>query len=146
MWVVSLPLQAAQLSPTPDRLTWLDWLGVFFWLVGFSFESISDWQMARFKSNPKNKGKIMNRGLWTYTRHPNYFGDALLWWGFFLIAGAAGAWWTVISPLLMTLLLIKVSGVALLEKSLVKSKPEYRDYARRTNAFFPWFPKHEAGN
>lgn len=141
MWIISLPLQAAQLSPAPGRLIWLDWLGVILWLVGFGFEAIGDWQLARFKSNSKNKGKVLNQGLWALTRHPNYFGDALLWWGYFSIACAAGAWWTIISPVLMTLLLLKVSGVALLEKSLSKTKPEYQDYVQRTNAFFPWFPK-----
>jgi steroid 5-alpha reductase family enzyme len=84
----------------------------------------------------------MDRGLWAYTRHPNYFGDATLWWGLFLIAlSAPGSLWTVISPVAMTVLLIKVSGVALLEKSLVKTKPQYGDYLRRTSAFFPWIPR-----
>jgi steroid 5-alpha reductase family enzyme len=146
MWIISLPLQAAQISRTPDQLTPLDWLGVFLWLVGFSFESIGDWQLSRFKSDPKNRRKILDRGLWAYTRHPNYFGDALLWWGYFLIAVATGAWWTVISPIVMTYLLLRVSGVALLEKSMVKTKPGYLNYARRTSAFFPWFPKRETGS
>ncbi|MGH9841648.1 MAG: DUF1295 domain-containing protein [Blastocatellia bacterium] len=138
MWIISLPLQAAQMATQPDRLTLLDWLGVLLWIIGFAFETIGDWQLARFKSDPANKGKVMDRGLWAYTRHPNYFGDAVLWWGYFLIAAATGAWWTVIGPILMTLLLMKVSGVALLEKTLVKTKPEYQDYIRRTSAFFPW--------
>lgn len=142
MWVISLPLQFAQLSREPARLTWLDFLGALLWAIGLSFEAIGDWQLARFKADPANKGKVMDRGLWAYTRHPNYFGDALLWWGFFLVALATPrGWWTVISPLLMTTLLIKVSGVALLEKTLVKTRPEYRDYVRRTSAFFPLPPK-----
>ncbi|MEK6303243.1 MAG: DUF1295 domain-containing protein [Acidobacteriota bacterium] len=142
MWVISLPLQFAQFSREPARLTWLDFLGVALWAIGLSFEAIGDWQLARFKSNPANKGKVMDRGLWAFTRHPNYFGDALLWWGFFLIALATPrGWWTVISPVLMTTLLMKVSGVALLEKTLVKTRPEYRDYVRRTSAFFPLPPK-----
>jgi len=141
MWIISLPLQAAQMGAQPDQLTPLDWLGVLLWIAGFAFETIGDWQLARFKANPANKGKVMDRGLWAYTRHPNYFGDALLWWGYFLIAAATGAWWTVISPILMTLLLMKVSGVALLEKTLVRTKPEYQEYVRRTSAFFPWFAK-----
>ena len=139
MWVISLPLQIGEISREPARLTWLDWAGVVVWLIGFAFESISDLQLARFKAEPKNKGKVMDRGLWRYTRHPNYFGDALLWWGFFLIALSTPAGvWTVIGPLIMTALLMKVSGVALLEKTLIKTKPEYRDYTRHTNAFFPW--------
>ncbi len=141
MWIISLPLQAAQTASQPDRLTLLDWLGVLLWTIGFGFEAIGDWQLARFKADPANKGKVMDRGLWAYTRHPNYFGDAVLWWGYFLIAAATGAWWTVIGPILMTLLLMKVSGGALLEKTLVKTKPEYQDYVRRTSAFFPWFAK-----
>lgn len=142
MWVVSLPLQVAQMSREPDRLTWLDFFGVVVWAVGFLFEGIGDLQLTLFRVNPANKGKVMDRGLWAYTRHPNYFGDALLWWGFFLIALATAAgWWTVISPVLMTTLLIKVSGVALLEKTLVKTRPEYRDYVRRTSPFFPRPPK-----
>lgn len=142
MWVISLPLQIAQISREPARLTWLDWAGAIIWLVGFGFETIGDLQLAKFKADPANAGNVMDRGLWRYTRHPNYFGDALLWWGFFVIAMStpAGAW-TAISPLLMTALLMKVSGVALLEKTLMKSKPEYRNYARRTNAFFPWLPR-----
>ena len=142
MWVISLPLQIAQLYGDPRRLIWMDLLGAALWATGLSFEAIGDWQLARFKSQPANKGKVMDRGLWAYTRHPNYFGDALLWWGLYLIALATeGGWWTVVSPLLMTTLLMKVSGVALLEKTLVKTRPEYRDYVRRTSAFFPLPPK-----
>jgi steroid 5-alpha reductase family enzyme len=142
MWVISLPLQVAEISPLPARLTWLDYLGAAVWAIGFSFEAVGDWQLARFKSDPTNQGRVMDRGLWAYTRHPNYFGDALLWWGLFLIALATPAGiWTVISPLIMTTLLVKVSGVALLEKTLVKTKPEYLEYKRRTNAFLPWIPK-----
>ncbi len=142
MWIISLPIQVAQISPVPDRLMWLDVTGVAIWIVGFLFEAVGDWQLMRFKADPNNAGKVMERGLWAYTRHPNYFGDAVLWWGLFTIALATpGSLWTIISPALMTLLLMKVSGVALLEKSLVKTKPEYQDYIRRTSAFFPWIPR-----
>lgn len=142
MWVISLPLQIAQISLDPEYLTWLDFLGVILWVVGFLFEAIGDLQLTLFRVKPANKGKVMDRGLWAYTRHPNYFGDALLWWGFFLIALATPwGWWTVISPALMTTLLMKVSGVVLLEKTLVKTRPEYREYVRRTSAFFPRPPK-----
>ena len=142
MWVISLPLQIAQLSRDPARLTWLDYLGAALWLIGFGFEAIGDLQLTLFRVDPANKGKVMDRGLWAYTRHPNYFGDALLWWGFFFIALANPAsWWTVISPVLMTTLLMKVSGVALLEKTLVKTRPDYQSYVRRTSAFFPLPPK-----
>ena len=140
MWVISLPLQVAQISPAPARLTWLDTLAALLWAVGLLFESVGDWQLARFKADAANTGKVMNRGLWAYTRHPNYFGDALVWWAFFLIALATpwGAW-TIISPVLMTFMLMRVSGVALLERKLVKTRPEYDAYRRQTNAFFPWF-------
>jgi steroid 5-alpha reductase family enzyme len=142
MWVISLPLQIGETSRVPARLTSLDWAGAIAWLIGFAFESIGDLQLAWFKGESKNKGKVMDQGLWRYTRHPNYFGDALLWWGFFLMAlSTPSAGWTAISPLIMTGVLMKVSGVALLEKTLMKTKPEYSDYVRRTNAFFPWLPR-----
>ena len=106
------------------------------------FEAIGDDQLKRFKANPQNKGKVMDQGLWRYTRHPNYFGDALLWWGLWLIAlNTPYVLMTIFSPFLMTLLLLKISGVSLLEKTLTKSKPGYENYIRRTNAFIPWFPK-----
>jgi steroid 5-alpha reductase family enzyme len=140
MWVISLPLQFAEMSPLPARLIWLDYIGAAIWAIGFFFEAIGDWQLARFRADPANQGRVMDRGLWAYTRHPNYFGDALLWWGLWVIALAVpGDSWTVISPLIMTTLLMKVSGVALLEKTLVKTKPQYQDYVRRTSAFFPLY-------
>ena len=144
MWVISLPLQVAQLSPVPARLTRLDGCAALLWTVGLLFESVGDWQLARFKADAANRGKVMNRKLWAYTRHPNYFGDAVTWWAFFLIALAtpSGAW-TIISPLLMTFMLMRVSGVALLERKLVKTRPEYEAYRRQTNAFFPWLPRRD---
>jgi steroid 5-alpha reductase family enzyme len=143
LWIVSLPLQLAQMAPDPARLTWLDAAGIALWCVGFAFEAVGDWQLARFRAEPANRGKVMDRGLWRYTRHPNYFGDAVLWWGFFLIAlSAEGGAWSFPGPLLMTFLLRRVSGVTLLERGLKRSKPEYRTYADRTSAFFPWPPKH----
>ena len=142
IWIISLPLQLAQATRTPAHLTWLDGLGCAAWLIGFIFESVGDWQLTEFRANPNNHGKVLEHGLWRYTRHPNYFGDALLWWGLWLIALAAPvSWLTVISPLLMTLLLIKISGVALLEKTLSQSKPGYQEYIQRTSAFIPWLPK-----
>jgi steroid 5-alpha reductase family enzyme len=111
MWIISAPLLAAQFGAAPAQLTWLDDLGIIVWAVGFFFEAGGDLQLARFKANPANKGKVMDRGVWRYTRHPNYFGDATQWWGYYLIALAAGGWWTVFSPILMTMLLLRVSGV-----------------------------------
>ena len=134
-WIISLPLLAAISGSSQPG--WLDWTGVAVWLVGFSFEAIGDLQLARFKADPGNKGKVLDSGLWRYTRHPNYFGNFTLWWGFFLIAVSAGGAWTVISPLLMSFLLLKVSGVAMLEKDIGERRPAYAEYIRSTNAFFP---------
>jgi steroid 5-alpha reductase family enzyme len=143
-WAISTPLYQAQ-HPEPGALTVLDILGLTLFVVGFVFEAGGDWQLARFKADPANKGQVMDRGFWRYTRHPNYFGDAVVWWGFFCFAAATpGGWWTVYSPVLMTVLLMRVSGVTLLEKKLQETKPAYQEYARRTNAFFPWFPAGEA--
>jgi steroid 5-alpha reductase family enzyme len=142
LWLISAPLMAAQFSDDPDHFSALDLLGALTWGVGFFFEAVGDWQLARFKSDPANKGKVMRTGLWAYTRHPNYFGDATLWWGHYLIAaGTPGGYWTFFSPILMTVLLLRVSGVALLERSQVETKPRYRDYIESTSAFFPWFPR-----
>jgi steroid 5-alpha reductase family enzyme len=138
-WIVSLPLLGAVASAAP--LGWLDYAGVALWVVGFVFEAGGDWQLARFKADPANAGKVMDRGLWRYTRHPNYFGDFSIWWGFYLIALSAGAWWSIVAPLIMSTLLMKVSGVGLLEKDIGERRPKYADYIRRTSAFFPWLPK-----
>jgi steroid 5-alpha reductase family enzyme len=138
-WIISLPLLAAVNSTA--AFTPLDWAGTVLWTVGMVFEVVGDAQLARFKADPGNRGKVMDRGLWRYTRHPNYFGDFCVWWGFFLLALAAGGWWSVIGPALMSVLLLKVSGVALLEKDIGERRPGYRDYIRRTNAFFPGPPR-----
>ena len=140
LWIVATPLIAVQTAgASPLKCT--DFTGTALWLVGFIFEAGGDWQLSRFKSDPANKAKLLTTGLWSLTRHPNYFGDAAQWWGFYLIAFAGGAWWTVFSPLLMTFLLMKVSGVAMLERTLTKSKPGFEVYTARTREFFPWFPK-----
>lgn len=142
MWIISAPLLAAQTGSLPARLTALDLLGVLVWAIGFFFEAAGDAQLARFKARPENKGKVMRSGVWRYTRHPNYFGDSAQWWGFFLFAAAAGGWWSVFSPVIMTLLLLRVSGVALLEKTL-ETRPGYREYIETTSSFIPWFPKRK---
>ena len=109
--------------------------------MGLCFEAVGDRQLARFRSDPANHGKVLRTGLWRYTRHPNYFGDALVWWSFFVLAvGTPGSLWTIYSPLLMTFLLVKVSGVGLLEKKLSRTRSAYADYVACTNAFVPWFP------
>ena len=139
-WVISLPLAGA-ISGQSD-IGFLDYAGVALFLIGMFFESIGDMQLSRFRKDPENAGKVLDTGLWRYTRHPNYFGNFTLWWGFYLLALSAGAWWTVVSPLLMTFLLLKVSGVAMLEKDIGERRPRYQQYIRRTNAFFPGLPRN----
>jgi steroid 5-alpha reductase family enzyme len=134
-WIVSLPLLAA--ATGVQTLGVLDYVGGAIAFLGTLFEAIADWQLARFKADDSNRGKVMDRGLWRYTRHPNYFGECCVWWGFYLIAISAGGWWSLVGPLVMTTLLLKVSGVAMLEKDIGKRRPEYREYIERTNAFIP---------
>jgi len=144
-WVVSLPIQLAAVS-TSAGLGVLDLAGLALWLVGFAFEAVGDAQLARFRRDPASRGRALDTGLWRYTRHPNYFGDACAWWGLGLLGAAAGAPWTLVAPVLMTFFLLRVSGVALLERDIVERRPAYRDYVARTSAFLPWFPRRpEAG-
>lgn len=140
-WFISLPIHGAMLSTKPLGI--LDLFGVILWVFGFLWESIGDRQLAQFKANPSNKGKVMDLGLWRYSRHPNYFGECTLWWGYFLISVSAGAWWSFPAPILMTILLLKVSGVSLLESTIVERRPEYADYIKRTNAFIPSLAKRK---
>jgi steroid 5-alpha reductase family enzyme len=134
-WIISMPLWAALTAPVEFKL--FDALGIAFWTIGMTFESIGDWQLSHFKADPQNHGLVMDRGFWRYTRHPNYFGECLIWWGFFLFALSAGAWWAVAGPLLLTYLLLKFSGVTLMEQTIVERRPAYRAYIARTNAFIP---------
>jgi len=138
MFAISLPLQVAQVAAEPAELGLLDGLGALLFLVGMAFETGGDWQLARFRADPRNAGRVLDTGLWRYTRHPNYFGDCVVWWGFFAIAAATpGGVYTVVSPVLMTILLRRVSGVSLLERSLAKRKPGYAEYMARTSPFIP---------
>jgi len=115
--------------------------GFFLWCVGFFFEAVGDAQLARFKRDAGNRGKIMDKGLWRYSRHPNYFGESLMWWGIFLVAQEVPyGWTTVVSPVLVTFLLVRVSGIPMLEKKYA-GNAEFQAYARKTNAFVPWFPR-----
>jgi len=139
MWLVSLPIQVGQVAESSMGI--LNFAGVGIWLIGFLFESVGDYQLAKFKSMPDSRGKVMDRGLWRFTRHPNYFGNAMIWWGLFFVAATWSTAWLVISPIFMTFLLVKVSGVALLERNLAGRSEEYRDYIKRTSAFIPWPPK-----
>ncbi len=135
MWIVSLPLLVG--LQDKSSLTLIDWIGIMLFAVGFLIEAVGDWQLRTFKKDSANKGKVLDTGLWSLTRHPNYFGEALLWWGFTLIAIEVSTLWIVISPIIMTWLLIKVSGVAMLDDLLRKTKPDYAAYIESTNAFFP---------
>ena len=136
MWIVCLPALAAVVSndafDSPVAL-----LGIAVWAVGMFFETVGDLQLTRFKADPANKGKVMDTGLWRYTRHPNYFGDACVWWGIWLLAASAGAWWTFVGPALINFMLVRVSGKALLEKGMKQTRPGYDDYIRKTSGFFP---------
>ena len=138
-WIIAMPLMPAIMNP--GSIGPLEVIAAALWLVGFAFEAGGDYQLSRFKRDASNKGRVLNAGLWRFTRHPNCFGDFCIWWAFYLFAVAAGGWWTLISPLLMSFLLLKVSGVAMLEKTITDRRPDYADYIRRTNAFFPGFPK-----
>ena len=142
LWVVAAPLLAGQTAGLPDRLTAFDVVGSLVWLAGFLFETVGDAQLAAFKRDPANRGRVLSTGLWRYTRHPNYFGDSLVWWGLFLVAaGVPGGAWTVFSPILMTWLLVRVSGVRLLEEGLRSTRPGYAEYVARTSAFLPLPPR-----
>jgi steroid 5-alpha reductase family enzyme len=142
MWVVSLPVQMAQVSAMPDHLTVLDVVGTLVFLAGLGFEAIGDLQLERFKADESNSGRVMDRGLWRYTRHPNYFGDATVWWGLFLITVShTEYWWTVVGPAMMTFFLTRVSGVPLLERRMARTRPGYAQYVERTSGFIPLPPK-----
>ncbi|MEQ9410267.1 MAG: DUF1295 domain-containing protein [Fuerstiella sp.] len=141
MWIVALPLQTGGWQVIDDSAPVFA-AGIMVWLTGLIFESVGDWQLAAFRNRPDNQGKVMNRGLWRYTRHPNYFGDFCVWWGLFLVSVSSGApFWSAMGPAVMSVLLLRFSGVRLLEKSLTENKPGYADYMRQTSAFFPLPPR-----
>ena len=143
-WFIAFPLYPAISSAAP--LGVVDAVAAALWLVGMVFEAGGDYQLAKFKADGDNKGRVLDTGLWKYTRHPNYFGDFCVWWAFYLLSVPAGGWWTIASPLLMSFLLLKVSGVAMLEKTITDRRPGYADYIRRTNAFFPGPPRDNDGS
>ena len=138
-WIISIPLLYA--LSREATVGFIEIYAACLWAAGFVFESVADLQLYRFKSDPQNRGKVLNTGLWAYSRHPNYFGEFLIWWAYFLFALSAGGWWTVFSPILMTLLLLKVSGVSLMEKDITERRSRYREYIESTNAFFPGRPR-----
>lgn len=140
MYIIAIPIIWVHVNSGAGVGLW-DMLGAVVWIVGFVFESVGDRQLKEFKSQPQNKGRIMKEGLWRYTRHPNYFGESLMWWGIYLVTvSVPGGWAMFFSPLLITLLLLFVSGVPLLEKRY-RGNPEYERYAQETSIFIPWFPK-----
>ena len=138
-WIISMPLLLALSFGT--EIGYLELAAAAIWLLGFLFETAADQQLYRFKSNPENRGKVLDTGLWAYSRHPNYFGEFLIWWSYFLFALSVGAWWTVFAPILMTILLLKVSGVSLMEKGITERRADYRRYIESTNAFLPGKPR-----
>jgi steroid 5-alpha reductase family enzyme len=142
IWVITIPVHLVNATSFSEGLGLLELLGLAVWTVGFAFEAVGDRQLRVFLADPANKGGVMDRGLWRYTRHPNYFGDSLIWWGIYLVATAAPwGWVTIVSPLLMTWFLMKVSGVPLLEEALAERREGYREYMERTSGFVPWPPK-----
>lgn len=143
-WLIALGVQYGQTAAVPARLTVFDYAGVLIWIIGFIVESAADRQLANFIQEPENKGKIMNSGLWRYSRHPNYFGESLMWWGIFVVV-LSTPWgiWTIISPILITYTLLKLTGVTLMEETEFKDNAEYKDYVSKTSSFVPWFPKKQ---
>ena len=140
-WLVSLPVQLGQVALEPT-IGWIGWIGAVIVVIGIAFESVGDAQLSAFKRDPANKGKVLDTGLWRYTRHPNYFGDACVWWGLWLIAAETlPGIFAIAGPIFLTFTLTKWSGIGITEKATQKSKPQYADYIARTSAFIPWPPK-----
>lgn len=137
MWLISVTILGALYYTVQQTMGILDYAAIIVWLTGFVFEAGGDYQLSRFRADSSNRGKVLDRGFWKYTRHPNYFGDSAVWWAYGLFCLGSGNWIPVLGSVLMTLLIIKVSGVALLEKSLREQKPQYREYIERTSSFFP---------
>lgn len=138
-WIVSFSLFGSIQSEV--ALNTIDYVGAYLVIVGIVIASLADYQLSRFTRNPNNKQTTLQSGLWQYCRHPNYFGECCVWWGFYCIAYGAGAWWTLPSPILMTLLLVKITGIANIEKNIANRRPDYASYCQHTNAILPWKPK-----
>jgi len=144
IWAITIPVQVAQQWEAPPVLTLLDFLGLSLWVMGYVVEVAADRQLQGFLADPSNQGRVMDRGLWRYSRHPNYFGESLIWWGVFLVAAATPrGWMTIFSPVLMTFLLLKISGVPMLEEALAERRKGYREYMERTSSFIPWPPREK---
>ncbi len=142
MWLALAPIVFAQVATEPAELGLLAYVGTTLWLIGFLFESVADWQLRRFRNDSANAGRILDTGLWRYSRHPNYFGEVCVWWGFFLIAAEVPyGWLTAYAPVMLTYTITGMMGKALLERRMSKKHPDFADYARRTSGFIPWPPK-----
>ncbi|MCT4601455.1 MAG: DUF1295 domain-containing protein [Marinifilum sp.] len=144
MLMVASPLFGVYIAEENTSLNVFDFVAMALWIVGISFEAGGDYQLTKFKKHRKSKEEVLSTGFWKYTRHPNYFGDAMVWWSYAFFAIAAQQYWYIAGSLFMTYLIIKISGVAMLERSLATDKPQYKEYIEKTNAFFPWFPKKQA--
>jgi steroid 5-alpha reductase family enzyme len=141
-WIIALGVQYGQSAAAPLHLTWLDFLGMGIWLAGMIIEATADAQLKTFLQNPANRGRIMDKGLWRYSRHPNYFGESLIWWGIFvLVLSTPWGIWTIISPMLITYTLLRLTGVTLMEETQFVDNPDYRAYIRKTSPFIPWLRK-----
>lgn len=141
MWLIALSIQVALLFPQPESFTIADYAGLGIWIIGFIIESSADRQLAQFIKDPVNMGRVMRYKLWKYSRHPNYFGESVMWWGIYIIACSSEyGFLTVISPILITYTLLKITGVSLMEETMFKGNAEYEEYKRTTSSFFPWFP------
>ncbi len=141
MCIVAMPVLFINAYDTSRQLQGLDIAGIIIWSIGFYFEAVGDWQLSAHIKNPKNKGKLMTEGLWQYTRHPNYFGEVVQWWGIFLISlSVSGGWMSVIGPALISYLIVFVSGVPMLEKKYA-GRPDFEEYKKKTSVFFPQLPK-----
>jgi steroid 5-alpha reductase family enzyme len=141
LWVIAIGVQYGQVAAQPAHMTWLDAAGFLIWLSGLIIESVADFQLRRFLSAPENRGRVMDQGLWRYSRHPNYFGESLVWWGIFvMVLSAPLGFLTIVSPLVITYTLLRLTGVTLMEETEFSDNLEYQAYIRRTSPFVPWFP------
>lgn len=141
LWLTALPVQLGQVAYAP-AVGWIGWAGAVLAVIGIGFESIGDAQLAAFRKDPANRDRVLDKGLWRWTRHPNYFGDACVWWGLYLIAAETGpGLWAILGPIFLTFTLTRWSGIGITETATAQSKPGYGDYIRRTSAFFPWPPR-----
>lgn len=142
LWIVSLPVQVGSVADQPPSLGPVEIVGLALYTIGVYFETFADFQLTQFRADPGNEGKVLDTGLWRYTRHPNYFGDFCVWWGIWIVAAATGVGlYAVVGPIVMTVLLLRVSGVTMLERTIGDRRPGYADYVERTNTFFPGPPR-----